>query len=334
MNITYGFPAAGKALAFALVAAIGAIGSNAQAQSTTWRMASAFPDSVFHTQNIHKFIADVEKQTGGRLKIRLSQNSSLYKMPEIKRAVETRQVQIAEYMPSAYGNEVPIYNVDVVPYLVAGYDGAWKLYQATKPLLVEQATKDGLIFLYSVAWPGGGFYSNRAIEKPEDLVGNKMRSAAPITGKWTDRLKMTSTVIQLPELAQAFSTGMVNMMFTSSPMAPTIQAWQFTKYFYDLEAILGKNIVVVNKAAFDALAPDIRKAVLDAAAVAEKRGWEMSKTANEGYKKQMRDNGMWVGPVKADIEKVLVREAKVVAKEWAATLAPKERAAIEPFLEQ
>lgn len=334
MKIKYRFSAAGKAIGYALLAAAGAFGAHAQAQTTNWRMASAFPDSVFHTQNIHRFIADIEKQTGGRLKIRLSQNSSLYKMPEIKRAVETRQVQIAEYMPSAYGNEVPIYNADVVPYLVAGYDGAWKLYQATKPLLVEQATKDGLILLYSVAWPGAGFYSNRAVEKPEDLAGNKMRSAAPITGKWTDRLKMTSTVIQLPELSQAFSTGMVNMMFTSSPMAPTIQAWQFTKYFYDLEAILGKNIVVVNKAAFNALAPDIRQAVLSAAAVAEKRGWELSKTANEGYKKQMRDNGMWVGPVKPDIEKVLIKEAKIVAKEWAATLPQNARGAIEPFLAQ
>lgn len=53
------------------------------AAETAWRMASAFPESVFHTQNIKQFIADVEEKSGGELKIRLHDNSSLYAMPQI-----------------------------------------------------------------------------------------------------------------------------------------------------------------------------------------------------------------------------------------------------------
>jgi len=316
----------------ALCTAVAVLAAAGSAHAQTWRMASGFSDAVFHTQNIQQFIADVEKRSGGQLKIRLGSNSSLYKQPEIKRAVETGQIQAGEILLSAYGNEVPLLSADVVPYLISGYDEAWKLYQATRPHLVELFAKDGLVMIYSVAWPGAGFFSTRPIDKAGDLKDNKMRSAAPLTGKWTDRLGMVSTVVQVPELAQAFSTGMVNMMFTSSPMAPQTQAWEFTKYYYDLNAIHGRNAVLLNQKAFERLAPNVQKAVLSAAEAAEKRGWEMSKAADSGYKKQMQEKGMWVGPINPEIEKVMQREARVVAKEWAGTLPANVRKSIEPFL--
>ena len=310
-----------------LTGSVAAFASHAMAE-TTWRMASAFPESVFHTQNIKQFIAEVEEKSKGELKIRLHDNSSLYAMPEIKQAVETGQVPIAEFMPSAYGNEDPLFEVDVIPYLATGYDEAWTLYQATKPLLEEKLSQGGVKLLYSVAWPGAGFYSAAALEKPEDLKGRKMRAAAPITGKWTDRMGMTSHVIQLPELAQAFSTGMVDMMFTSSPMAPTIQAWEFTKFYYDIEAIHGKNVVVVNQSAFDSLSPELQAVVVEAAANAEKRGWEMSKSADQGYKDQMKQGGMEIVEASQEVESVLRAEAEPLQKEWLEALDPKLRDAI------
>lgn len=315
--------------ACALVLALSAAGV-VHAQS--WRMATGFADAVFHTQNIQQFVADIEKQTNGQLKIRLGTNSSMYKQPEIMRAVETGQVQLGEILLSAYGNEIPFFSADVVPYLITGYDGAWKLYQATKPLLTERFAKDGIVMLFNVAWPGAGFFSTRTIDKVEDMRGNKMRSAAPLTGKWTDRLGMQSTVVQVPELAQAFSTGMVNMMFTSSPLAPQLQAWDYTKFFYDLNAIHARNAVIVNKAAFDRLAPPVRQAVLAAAEAAEKRGWELSRSADAEYKKQMREKGMSILTIKPDIEKFMQQEARAVARDWAAALPPNERAVLEPFV--
>ena len=314
-----------------LVAAISMLALSGAASAQNWRMATGFADTVFHTQNIQQFAADVEKQSGGQLKIRVGTNSSLYKQPEIKRAVETGQVQMGEILLSAYGNEIPFFSADVIPYLISGYDGAWKLYEATKPLIAQRLEKDGSVMLFNVAWPGAGFFSTRPLDKVEDLKGNKMRSAAPLTGRWTDRLGMQSTVVHPPELAQAFSTGMVNMMFTSSPLAPQLQAWEFTKYFYDLNAIHARNAVIVNKAAFDKLAPGVKNAVLSAAATAEKRGWEMSRTADGEYKKQMREKGMTIAPPKPEIEKFMQQEARIVARDWAAALPANERAVLEPF---
>ena len=321
-----------RLLSRAMMCGFAALVMSSASQAQNWRMATGFSDSVFHTQNIQQFAADIEKQTGGQLKIKVGTNSSLYKQPEIKRAVETAQVQMGEILLSAYGNEIPFFSADVVPYLISGYAGAWELYQASKPVLNERFAKDGLVMLFNVPWPGAGFFSTRTIDKIEDLKGNKMRSAAPLTGKWTDRLGMQSTVVQVPELAQAFSTGMVNMMFTSSPLAPQMQAWDFTKYFYDLNAIHGRNAVLVNKSAFDRLAPVVQKAVLSAAEAAEKRGWEMSRSSDRDYKKQMLEKGMQILTVRPEIEKFLQQEARVIARDWAAALPANERAVLEPFI--
>lgn len=303
------------------------------AMAETWRMASGFSDTLFQTQNLRLFVEDVEKRTNKAVTIRLSSNSSLYKTPEIKRAVETGQIQLGEILLSAYGNEIPLFSADVVPYLISGYDGAWKLYQATRPLLEKQFEADGSVMLYNVAWPGAGFFSTGKIESVADLRGKKMRSAAPLLSKFTDRLGMASTVIHTPELAQAFSTGMVNMMFTSSPLGPQLQAWQFTKYYYDLNAIHARNAIIMNKAVYDRLSPEHKAAIREAAAAAEKRGWEMSKAADLEYKKLMREKGMWIGPISPDIEKLLKQEAKPVVKEWLSGLSKDAQAALAPLVD-
>jgi TRAP-type C4-dicarboxylate transport system substrate-binding protein len=104
-----------------LVAAIGvatALGANAQ---TKWDMPTAYPATNFHTENIMQFVADVDKLTGGKLKITVHSNASLFKANEIKRAVQTDQAQIGEILISAYSNEDAIFGVDSIPFLATSY---------------------------------------------------------------------------------------------------------------------------------------------------------------------------------------------------------------------
>lgn len=317
-------------LALALLAA-GLPAAQAQ-KAVTWRFASYLPDSNFHTQNLRQFGADIEKATEGRVKVTVSSNSALFRLPEIKRAVSTSQIQGGEAILSAYGNEDKIYEVDVVPYLATGYDGAWKLYQATKDLLVRKLDEQGIHLLYSVAWPGSGFYSVAPIESTTDLKGRKVRAAAPLMTRFNEALGMMPQVIQVPELSQAFSSGMINMMYTSAPMGPQMQIWEFTKYYYDIQSLLGRQSTFMNKRALAALSEADRAAVLKAAAEAEKRGWDMSRAADDEAKAQFRKNGMWVGNVTPGIEADLRKAARPVIEDWLKTTTPELRKAVEPLV--
>jgi TRAP-type C4-dicarboxylate transport system substrate-binding protein len=85
----------------ALLATAGA----AQAQ-TKWDLPAAYPATNFHTENLVQFAADVDKATGGKLKITVHANASLFKAPEIKRAVQGGQAQIGEVLISNFQQRV------------------------------------------------------------------------------------------------------------------------------------------------------------------------------------------------------------------------------------
>ena len=80
-----------------------------------WDMPTPFGDAVFHTVNINRFAEDVKTATNGAMTIRVHSGASLYKHPEIKRAVRSGQVPIGEILISLAGNENPLYQMDVLP---------------------------------------------------------------------------------------------------------------------------------------------------------------------------------------------------------------------------
>ena len=64
------------------------------------------------------------------------------------------------------------------------------------------------------------------------------------------------------------------------------------KYWYDTQAWLPKNAVLVNRAAFNALDKPTQDALLKAAADAETRGWALSQEKNQWYLDQLKAKGM------------------------------------------
>mgnify|MGYP000583692490 CR=1 FL=1 len=77
------------------ILAAGALALGGAQAQTKWDMPTPYPPTNLHTENILQFVADVEKGSGGKLKIQVHPGASLFKAPEIKRAVQTGQVQAA-----------------------------------------------------------------------------------------------------------------------------------------------------------------------------------------------------------------------------------------------
>src|SRR5260221_6849987 len=92
----------------------------AQAQ-TKWNLPSAYPNDNPHVENLALFAKDVAEATGGKLQIQVHGGASLFKGPEIKRAVATGQAQTGEVLISILENENPIYGIDVVPFLATSF---------------------------------------------------------------------------------------------------------------------------------------------------------------------------------------------------------------------
>src|ERR687896_1889266 len=274
---------------------------------TNWDMPTPYSDGEFHTINVRQFAEDVKKATGGKLEIAVHSNGSLIKHPDMLRAVSTGQVNIVEFLLGQFGNEDPMFAADNIPFVATGYDNAYKFYQAQKPLLEKKLAARGMRLLYSVAWPGQGLYTKNPLKSIDDLKGTKFRTYSPQTARLAELLGASPTVIQVPEVPQAFATGTVHAMITSSATGTSTKAWEFVRNYYPTNAFHPKNVVVVNERAFQRLSEPEKKALLDAAAVAEKRGWELSRQREQNANKGLAEHGMNVIEPDAAMRAAFVR---------------------------
>jgi TRAP-type transport system periplasmic protein len=257
-----------------------------------WNMATPYADSLFQEVNVIQFTKDIKEGTKGGLIINVHNSSSLFRHPEIKKAVQTGQIEMGEVQLSSYANEEELYNYDNVPFMATTYEEETALWEATRPFLAARLMKDRLRLLYGVAWPPQGIYTTKLLKAVSDFKGLKCRTANRMTARLAELLGTIPIVVTAPEVPQAFSTGMVNAMITSSAFGVSNQAWDFVKNFLDIGAWLGMNQVFINERAFQSLKPEFQKVILDAAAKAEVRGRNMSIEANEVSKRLLTKNGM------------------------------------------
>lgn len=303
-----------QSLFAALIAGV-AFGT-AQAQ-TKWDMPTPYADANFHTKNVVQFANDVKAASGGKLEIVVHSNASLIKHPEIKRAVQTGQVNIGQILISVLANEDPIFAFDSNPFLAPNYAQAKKLLRVARPFVEKRLEAQGIKVLFAVPWPPQGLYTKTPLNSIDDLKGVKFRTYSPVTSDFAKRMGAIPTTVQVPEIPQAFLTGLVDAMITSGATGVNTQAWDYLKYYTDTEAFLPFNIVFVNKAGFAKLDKGLQKQIMKAAAEAEKQGWATSEAENEGYKKTMASHGITVQKPSEKLSAELNAIGKAMAEDWA-----------------
>ena len=292
-----------------------ALAAGAQAQ-TKWDLPAAYPASNFHTENLAQFAQDVDKASGGKLKITVHANASLFKAPEIKRAVQGGQAQIGEILLVNFENENPIYGTDGVPFLATSFADSRKLYEAQKPALDKVLGAQGMKLLYAVPWPPQGLYVKKEIASVADMRGVKWRAYSPATAKIAELIGAQPVTVQAAEVSQAFATGVVESMMSSGSTGYDTKIYESVKYWYDTQAWLPKNAIIVNLKAFNALDPATQAAVTKAAADAEVRGWKISAEKNDFYKKELAAKGMKILPPPPKLMSDLRQVGAIMQSDW------------------
>jgi TRAP-type transport system periplasmic protein len=301
------------------------------AHAETWDMPTPYPDGNFHTQNIRQFADEIKTATKGAVDIKVHSGGSLLKAGEIKRAVQSGQVQIGEILLSSLGNEDPIYAFDSIPGLASSYANATKLWHTAEATVKKHLEAEGLVLLYSVPWPPQGVYSKQALKSLNDLKGLKFRTYNPATARFAELNGASPVTVQAAEVPQAFKTGIVDAMITSGATGVDSQAWDYLSYYYDLQAFLPQNMVFMNKSVFDGLSDANRQEILKAAAEAETRGWKTSAELNDGYKKTMAEHGIHVEAPTEAMSKELVAIGKTMAADWIKKAGPEGQAIIDAY---
>jgi TRAP-type C4-dicarboxylate transport system substrate-binding protein len=293
----------------------------ARAQSTLV-LASGYPDGNFQTRTLRWFAARAKELSNGGVDITIHSNASLIRLPEIRRAVQSGQVQIGEILLGNHGNEDAIFEADSVPFLAAGYAEARTLYAAQKPMLESRLGRQGQTLLYSVAWPGNGFFSRRELTKLSDLGGMKVRTYNALTQRLVEYFKAISVIVQVPDLPQAFLTGVAEAMITSTPVLVNGKSWEYGRFWYHLQAFNPRNGVIMNTRALAALPRPHQDAIRQAAAEAEPRGWQLSETEDKQNLVTLTENGVRVITATDDMRVEMRAAGEALIGPWAERAGP------------
>ena len=308
-----------------------ALSSTAMAQ-TKWDLPAAYPATNFHTENLVQFANDVDKATGGKLKITVHANASLFKANEIKRAVQGGQAQIGEVLLVNFENENAMYGADGIPFLATSYAESKRLSDAQKPFTDKLLAAQGMKLLYAVAWPPQGIYVKKEISSVADMRGLKWRAYSPATGKIAELIGAQPVTIQAAELSQALATGVVESYMSSGSTGYDTKTYESIKFFYDTQAWLPKNAIIVNRKAFDALDAATQAALTKAAADAEVRGWKVSEEKNDWYKKALTEKGMKIMTPSPKLMGDLKQVGAIMLADWQKRAGPDGEAVVAAYL--
>jgi len=291
------------------VAMAAALAATSTLAAEKWDMPLAYAATNYHSENAARFAAAVTTATGGEIEIVTHPSGSLFAGGEIFRAIRTGQAPIGERLISALGNEDAIFDLDALPFLATSFDAARALYKASRPALEETLSGMGVKLLYAVPWPPQGLYSTNPVDSAADMKDVKFRAYNAATSRLAELMGAVPTKIEAADLAQAFATGVAASMISSGSTGYDRKIWDYgVKYWYDVQAWLPKNMVIVNLDAWDGLDEGTRGVILGAAAMAEEAGWAKAQELSDWYKEQLAANGMEIsGPsdqLRADFEAI------------------------------
>jgi TRAP-type C4-dicarboxylate transport system substrate-binding protein len=206
-----------------------------------------------------------------------------------------------------------------------------KLYNASRKALEDKFAKQGMKLLYTVAWPPQGIYTKRTLANGADMKGLKWRAYSPATSKIAELVGAQPVTVQASELSQALATGIVDSYMSSGATGFDTKTYEHIKNFYDTQAWLPKNAVIVNQKAFDALDKPAQAAVLKAAADAETRGWKASEEKNTWYYDQLKAKGMSIIKPSEELTADLRKVGNYMLAEWLRKSGDEGRKVIDAY---
>ena len=236
-----------------------------------------------------------------------------------------------EILLANYANENPIYALDGVPFLATTYAESRRLYQASKPATEKLLAAQNMKILFSVPWAPQGLYSKREVTSVADLRGIKWRAYSPATAKIAELIGAQPVQIQQAELSAAMATGVIEAFMTSGSTGYDTKTYEYIKNFYDTQAWIPKNVVLVNLKAYQALDPATQAAVTKVAAEAETRGWKIAEEKNTEYKRLLTERGMMIRPPSAKLDADLRQVGGIMQADWLKAAGPDGAAIVDAY---
>ena len=260
------------------------------------------------------FAKKAAELTGGKVKVEVYANSTLYKDKEEMEALQLGAVQMLAPSLAKFGPlGVKEFEVFDLPFIFNGYDDLHKVTTGAvgKQLLAKLEPKGirGLAF-----WDNGfkSFSANSPIKTPADLKGKKMRiQSSKVLEEQMRSVGSMRQVMAFSEVYQALQTGVVDG--TENPISNL-----YTQKMHEVQKHLTLTdhgylgyAVIVNKKFWDGLPADIRKQLDDAMEQSTRYANQIAKVENDSSLEAVKKSGKTTVYVPTKEERLAFKKAMV-----------------------
>jgi tripartite ATP-independent transporter DctP family solute receptor len=226
------------------------------------KIATVAPENTPWEKQLRKFKKYVEKETNGRVKVKMFMGGSLGGEKSLVRRTAQGSIQVFGGSSAALGSLVPELNVLESPFLFDSYAEAdRKLDGPAKGTAAKAVARRGFKFGF---WAENGFRSwytkDKKIRAPGDLDGLRMRSQEALVHLETYRALGASPVpIDVTNVLTSLQTGVVDG-FDNTPLFAFAASWyQAAKHLTLSKHAYQPGVVVYSKSWFDGLPSDVKQ---------------------------------------------------------------------------
>jgi TRAP-type C4-dicarboxylate transport system substrate-binding protein len=276
--------------------------------AVTFDLATVWPESNFHTQNARRFAAEVEKATGGEVKINVQSGGSLgFKGPELLVNVRDGVVPIADILNIQQVGVEPILGIESIPFLLDSLEELKILHKHIRPLYEAVATKYNQKVLYMAPWPTQYLHLKIKTDTVEGLKGIKIRVPDKNAQEMCALIGMAPALIPWGETIPALASGAISGVSTSAVSGVDGKFWEFLKYAYKTNHGFPCQMVNINNDALKKVSAAGQQKLVEVGKTMEPDFWKVSDKADSDSAKRLVEGGMEIitvpGPMMADFRK-------------------------------
>ncbi len=239
-------------------AVVGAVMPVSAQDKVVWKASDVHPIGYPTVEAIQRMGKKLEKETNGRISIQMYPSMQLGGEKEMIEQAQVGALQIARISVGAMGPVVDELNVFNLPFIFR--DEAHMRKVIDGPIgqgLLEKITASPQSRLVVLGWMDAGtrnVYSNKAVTKPEDLKGQKIRMMGnPLFVETMNAMGGNGVAMGFNELFGALQTGVVDGAENNPPTLLAQNHYTVSKVYSLTGHLIIPEIFVFSKRTWDAL---------------------------------------------------------------------------------
>jgi TRAP-type C4-dicarboxylate transport system substrate-binding protein len=313
-----------RALAL-MVAVLLLLACVAQAQiPLRWSMANEYPATSIQGEADARFAREIAERTKGRIEIAHQYDAaSGVRSRDMLAAIASGKLVIGNTFMGALGAVDPVFQLPSLPFLASAPEQGKALAEIARPAYERALEPHNQKLLFLSPWPAAGLWARKPIDSVEALKGLRVRTSDASGVLVFKTAGAVPVEVSFADAIPMLKAGQLDALVSSGDGGAGARFAETLKHFTAIEYAITMSMVTVNGDAWRALDPELRRAVLAAAAATEAAQWEILKTRVAANYAQFRAAGVTVTTaLPPDYRQALSAAAQVAIDDWKQKMGP------------